>query len=356
MRLASSSSLLGLSSSVVSSLFALGLAGCLHASPDDGDGGERPDPGADPDPDVKPVPQPLPPPLPVPGGTYQVSTMIDLTATALLPEPAAQMVVTLRDFSTEPAHTLITLADEAGVPAVAELRAALPDALESRLEGWIDDEIAKLKLDGVPVTQLAAEVAALAETTMTQLALESELTLDGGRATHRLAALDFRPAGLPTVLPLAALPGDIISASAAMTASPTALTLGDHEFGLAYGQYAWTALEAACTAAHGMALRPMLGAVVGCPALAAKIASKCVLGVCVGHTAALTQLCERGLDEVVSRAHAKVAAVRFTALHLAAGTATAADGANRLTGGVWTAELNAGLGLRTVPATFTAAR
>jgi hypothetical protein len=213
----------------------------------------------------------------------------------------------------------------------------------------------------VPVTQLAAETAALAETTMTQFSLESELTVTAGAGTsgtavHRLTALDFRPAGLATVLPLTALPGDVITATAAMTATPTALTLGAHEHGVAYGQYAWQALEAACTASRGAALRPTLGAVVNCPALASRIASKCVLGVCVGHAAALTELCERGLDEVVDRAHAKLASVRFTALRFAAGTATPADAASRLTGGVWTAELNAGQGLRPVPATFTAIR
>src|SRR4051812_45396702 len=105
------------------------LTGCLpHASSDDGD-----DPG--------------PTPIAAADGTYQVRSQIDITIEALLPEPAEEVVVTLRDFSTEPAHTLITLADDAGVPAISELRTVLPDVLESRLEGWIDDEIAKIKLD-----------------------------------------------------------------------------------------------------------------------------------------------------------------------------------------------------------------
>ncbi len=344
------------SSSLFAICVALGLTGCLLASPD----GERPQGDGEDEPVPTPVPQPQPqPPVAIPGGTYQVTTQLDLTAELLLPEPAAQLVVTLRDFSTEPAHTLIDLADEAGVPAVAELRAALPDALESRLEGWIDDEIAELMIEGAPVTQRAAELAALAEATLTQVNLQSELVLDSARATHathRLTAIDLRPAGLEVVLPLAALPADVVSATAPVTATPAALALGDHQFALAYGEYAWRALQRTSVATYGAELRPLLGAAISCPALAAKLANKCVLGVCVGHAAALTQLCERGLDEVVDRAHAKLTAVRFTALRLAAGEAAVRDGANRLDGGVWSAQADAGLGLRAVPATFTAAR
>ena len=55
------------------------------------------------------------------------------------------------------------------------MRSVLPDALESRLEAWIDAEIARLTLDGVPVIQLATELVARAETSLSTVALESEL-------------------------------------------------------------------------------------------------------------------------------------------------------------------------------------
>jgi hypothetical protein len=53
--------------------------------------------------------------------------------------------------------------------------------------------------------------------------------------------------------------------------------------------------------------------------------------------------------------------MKFDAIHFAAGSATLVDTngdsiAERLDAGVWTAEINAGLGLRHVPATFTAAQ
>ena len=86
-----------------------------------------------------------------------------------------------------------------------------------------------------------------------------------------------------------------------------------------------------------------------------------MLGVCVGHRAELTEICERGLDEVVARAQAKVEAVRFDAIHLASGTATLVDTdgdgrGERLDAGVWAAEIDVSQGLRSVPATFTATR
>src|SRR5512140_1535482 len=290
-------------------------------------------------------------------GVYQVRSKIDVTAEAVLPEPAEELVVTLRDFSVHPGHTMFDLADQAGVPAVSELRAVLPDVLESRIDGWIDDEIAKLTIDGVPVTQLAAQAAAVAETALTQFELDSELQLDGATATHRLTAIDFAPAGLDARLTLDAE----IAAPATATSRAGKLAIGDHRFGLAYGEYIWRASDAAIAQQFGGGIRATLGSAVNCARLAQTIANKCVLGVCVGHTSQLDELCERGLDEVVDVAHDNVADLRFDVLHFTAGSArlayTSGDGiADSLTSGVWTAEINAGLGLRHAPATFTATR
>jgi len=83
--------------------------------------------------------------------------------------------------------------------------------------------------------------------------------------------------------------------------------------------------------------------------------------VVVGPAGEVYTLCERGLDEVVGIAHDNIADLRFDVLHFAAGSAHLVDSsrdgiADSLTGGVWTAEINAGFGLRTVPATFEAVR
>ena len=309
------------------------------------------------DDDVPTTPPPPPPPVVVAAGAYQVRSVIDVTVEAVLPEPAEELVVTLREFSEQPAHTLIDLADEAGVPAVSELRDLLPDMLESRLEGWLDDEIAKVRVGGVPVTELAAGVARLAETALTQFELDSELVIEGANATHRLTALDLAPAGLDARLAL-----DVaISATASVTSRGGTLVIGDHSYGLAYGEYIWRVMDAAIAAQYGAGIREAIGNAVNCPHIAQTIANKCVLGVCVGHASLVEELCEAGLDEVVGIAHDKIAGLRFDVLHFAQGSAKLVDSthdgiADSLTDGVWAAEINAGFGLRPVPAAFAGAR
>ena len=295
-------------------------------------------------------------------GAYDVRSMFDITAAAVLPQPAYELVGTLHDFSTAPAHTLLDLAEAAGVPAVAELRSALPDSIESRLEGWIDDKIEAVTINGVPVTQVAGDIAALGETALTQFAIDSTLDVGAdGHAAHRLARLDFTPAGLDVRVAVGGLPGDIVAAEITASASHDTLELGAHSFGLPYGHYAWLALEAGVTAQYGAGIRDLLGAAVNCPAVAAAVSNKCVFGVCVGHRAQLLEVCERGLDEVVDRARGKLEELRFDAIRLDAGTATlaapGADGvATRLDGGTWSAQIDAGLGLRSAPATFLGTR
>src|SRR5437763_11379047 len=85
-------------------------------------------------------------------GPYQVTTKVDLTVEAVLPPQAELVVQTLRDFSNNPAHTLIDLAGQEGVPAVATLYDALPSQLTDKLEGWINNEVEKVQIGGQPIT------------------------------------------------------------------------------------------------------------------------------------------------------------------------------------------------------------
>ncbi len=301
------------------------------------------------------------PPAPIADGTYQVRSQYDVTAEAVLPQPAFEMVTTLRSFSAAPAHTLLDVAEDAGVPAVGTIRDALPSSLESRLEGWIDEQIEKVTINGVPVTQIAGEIAALAETVLTQFAIDSELVLDGTTATHRLTKIDFAPAGVDVAISLADLPSAITRTTATCTVDHAALVIGDHRYGLPYGQFAWSALEAQITAEYGKPVRALLGDAINCPAVAQAVATKCVLSLCVGHKAELTEICERGVDEVVAVARRKFEALTFEAIRNERGTATLVDGDHdgrfdTMTGGVWKAQINASQGLRAVPATFTASR
>jgi hypothetical protein len=302
-----------------------------------------------------------PPPPPVASGTYHVHSNIDLTVEALLPQPAEDVVLTLRNFSTSPGDTLLDLAGDAGVPAVQQIHDDLPDYVEDKLIGWIDGEIAKMTINGTPITQIAGTTAAQAETALTQLAIESELSINNGSATHDLTTLDLTPAGLDKTFSLADLPSDMRSQTATCSSTKGTLSIGDHTYGLPYGEYIWTAINEQLVAQYRYDVRGALGAAVNCPTLSHTIANKCVVGYCVGHETQLNQICEAGLDEAVNRMHDKLAEEKFEAIHFAAGTATLVDAnkdgaAEALTGGVWTAEINAGQGLRHVPATFTASR
>ena len=295
------------------------------------------------------------PPAPIADGTYDLRSQYDVTAEVVLPEPAFEMVGTLRSFSTAPAHTLMDVAEDAGVPAVGTIRDALPSSLESRLEGWIDEMIIRVQINGVPVTQIAGEIAALAETVLTTFAVDSTMTIDGTTATHTLTRIEF--AGADASLSLADLPSTITTKTTSCTVDGAALTIGDHEYGLSYGKLAWSALETQVTAQFGKPMRALLGDAINCPAIATAVANKCVLSICVGHKAELTSICERGLDEVIAVAQRKVEALTFEALRNQQGVATLvdadADGRfDTITGGVWTAQVNASQGLRAVPATF----
>jgi hypothetical protein len=303
-------------------------------------------------------------PVPAKTGPYQLVSTVDFTVEAILPPQIEEVVVTLRDFSTNPAKALLDLAERRGVPAVGILRAALPDALEDKLEGWINDEIRKVKIAGKPITEYAGEIAMLAEIALTQFAVDSELSLDGddGATMHRITGLDLHPAGINFRLPIGGLAGDILTQSPSLEVGERgALALGEQHFGLNYGEYAWQGIEAASTLIFGKGVRGTLGTAINCQSLAQSIASKCVLGVCVGHETELRSVCDGGLDAVVDFAHDKLAAMRLDVLHFASGAAKLVDDdgdgvGDRIADGVWQAELNLGLGLRHAPATFTGTR
>lgn len=289
------------------------------------------------------APEPTAPPVAT--GTYHVRTTIDLTVDALLPAAIHDKVRLLRAFSQDPARTLFDVAEEAGVPAVGELRDALPAYVEDELYGWIDDEIAALEVEGVTVTQHAANLAAFAEQSLGTFALDSSLTVRGAAATHVLERLDLHPAGLGVSFPLSALPNT--TASATCSSTDGTFAIGAHGFSMPYGEYAWEALAAYVD------IRASIGAAVRCEAIAAGVADNCVLGVCVGHAPALTEICERGLDEIVERIHDEFTATRLDLLQLDGGTAAITE--HGLTG-VWAARIDLGQGLRDAPATFRATR
>ena len=301
-------------------------------------------------------------PVPYKSGPYLVQTSVDFTIEAILPPQIETAVVFLRLFSTNPARALFDLAEQKGVPAVGIIRTALPGALEDKLEDWINGEIAKVKVAGRPVTEYAGQLAALAEIALSEFAVESELAIDGDTATHRLSALDLRPAGIDFRLGIGGFAGDILTQTPTISTSEGgAIGFSAQHFGLNYGEYAWQGLEYLSQQAFGGTIREALGQAVNCAALAKTISDKCVLGACVGHETELRDVCNGGLDALVDFTHDRIAAFRLEVLHFASGNARLvdddADGyGDRIVDGIWQAELNIGLGLRHAPATFEGAR
>ncbi len=344
-----------------SSLFA--TTACVAADDDIEDGD---DVVTDPSTDPTPTPDPEPEPQPLTAeSAYQIDSALDVQAAVVMPQSVYDGVDLLRGLRDNPGETLFDLAEEAGVPAVEEIRSALPSAVEDQLYGWIDGYVQQITTGDGTVAVVIDGIVDASETVLARCELMSELALDAGVATHRLTSIGFDVAGNAMSYDLAGWPTAIVEDTAPATVSgvgaDTTLSIGDHTFGLPYGELALRAIEDALVAQRGTDLRGTLGALVDCPTLAATIADKCVWGACVGHETELNEVCEGALDYAVEEIRARFAAARFDAIALHTGTATMVDDdgdgrAERLANGVWTAELDASMGPRPAPATFTGAR
>src|SRR4051812_8203239 len=71
-------------------------------------------------------------PVPARTGPYALVSTVDFTIEAILPPQAELIVSTVRDFSTNPAHALVSAADHAGVPAVGALYGVIPGVIKDR--------------------------------------------------------------------------------------------------------------------------------------------------------------------------------------------------------------------------------
>jgi hypothetical protein len=295
-------------------------------------------------------------------GPYQVVTRIDFTVEQVLPGQAEAIVATLRDFSKNPAHSIITLAQKEGVPAIAELYAALPGPLKDRFEGWVNDYVDNVSVGGKKLTVWAGDVATLAEHALTKFDLDSTLAIDGTKSTHALTAVDFSPTGLTDKqIAITGVAQDVLTQHPSIAIAPGgALTVGDQAFGLLLGDYAWTAINDYTTTKFGGDVRTTIGNAVNCPGLAHSVASKCVLNVCVGHETQIKAVCEGGLDALVTALHNGFKKYNFGA-HYASGAATLVDTdgdgiADQIKDGTWNAQLNLGLGPRPAPASWSGTR
>jgi hypothetical protein len=297
-------------------------------------------------------------------GPYELVSTVDMPADSISPRQVDDVVATLRAFSMNPATTLVGLADAARDPAITTLRNEIAASLLTRLPGWINEEVQKVTLGGKPLPAFADQLAMLVRTSLTRFAIRSELTLDGGAPAHRIVGLDMSAAGLDAGVTFEAVDGESLDQAPETTVGADgSLALGDQRFTLAYGKHAWEGIDAAATQLVGDAVRPALGAAVNCPVLAKAIAARCLLDVCVNHEAVIHDLCESSLDRLVASVRDQLAEVKLDTLRFSQGTArvvdTNGDGVgDEIADGVWTAEidLGVGLGVHAAPATFSGAR
>jgi hypothetical protein len=290
-------------------------------------------------------------------GPYKLVTDMDIPADAILPQTAYDVSEVLHDLREDPGHAVLDLLELAGVPLVAELRALMPSVLEDQVEDWIADAI-------TDHTDLSAldQVLAVTDHVIGEIDLTSELTVAGTTSTHQLETIRFGASTVDITVPLDAVADlPVALTDTTVTVSDGQLAVGDHFFGVPIGEYAWIAFEQALVATTGQDARGTLAAIIDCPAMAAQVADTGVWGVEVGHEAELLAICETGLDKAVEKLREKFLGLDFQAIHFSSGQATLvdddADGqADRLTGGVWQATIDAGMGPRGVTAVFTGTR
>jgi hypothetical protein len=304
-------------------------------------------------------------------GAFAVTSPFEIPASAAAPGPVADALGLVHGFVVDPGAAILGFADDAGVAGLGTLRSVLPDALESRLTGWINDYIKTASVGGVtPYSQLV-----WLDDTMRALllywTLQSRLALPvGTTGTHSPVTLVFASTtGTPYSVPVD--PTAQVTAGIGVAAvvswpsgasGPAVATISDHFMGLPFGRYVLRALDAVLLAEHGApTLATFLANAVGCPAMAAYVASQCVSIVCVGHESDLLDVCEGGLAEAARQIEGQITGLDFKAIHFQQGTAIAVGAqvgrpqdATALADGTWTASVDFGSGEQPATANFSA--
>jgi hypothetical protein len=291
------------------------------------------------------------PESPIPGTeSYAVVSRIDLG----LDMPAVDhAVASMRAFSQNPARAVLTL------PAGIQLTAALPASVQSRIEGWLNTEIDKVRVGTKTLRQYATDVAAISETVVDDFTIESSLTITPDRAVHVLTQMNFTPENLDIIIPIGGLKADGINqGTSAIVGTAGALTLGEQKFSLALGSHAWQAINLASKTLYGDDLS-LLATGINCTALADVVSTKCYSGACVGHASELAAVCTSAVAALIDDLRAQIAPLKVDAMVFAHGTARLVDDggdgiADHIVDGKWDAQADLGQGLRAASATFVA--
>jgi hypothetical protein len=303
-------------------------------------------------------------------GVYAVASQFQVPATSATPGPLGDTLRLVHGLVDDPGGAILNFAGDAGVPGLATLRSVLPSALESRLSGWMNEYIKTASVSGISPYDQLVWLDDTIQSLLLNWALQSTLALPvGSTGTHTPISLTFTSSLSPVSVPLdptaPVTSGVGITATVSWPGGPdgaAVVTISDHFMGLPFGRYALQALNTILLAEYGT---PNLGAylsnAVGCPGMAAYVASRCVSIVCVGHESDLLDVCEGGLAAGASQIENQISSLDFKAIHFELGTATAfgatvsrPQDATSLQNGVWTATIDFGSGPEPATATFSA--
>lgn len=339
---------------VLRTIFALVVAGCSggQGAPGLGGGGEG---EGEREGDEVGLPAP-----PVPAPAYFCRSRFDVGAGLLLPETADDALAALEGLGEHPGETILDLAETAGVPAVGDVRDALPAAAEDELTGFIDDQINSAESEGQGsaadrIAGLTAEIRG----SLASFELQTALAMPAagqGTGRHSVEAIVLSPLSEDPIH----VPAEIVAIAGtdevAVTVEADQVGLGEHAFGLPVGEIALEAVDEIVSRTTGAPdLRAALGGIVDCDAVAEAVAEQCVAFVCIGHEVELRAVCEGALDQAAAEIEARLLSLDVDVVHLLSGTGTLVAGGARyetIANGAWDARLNAGMGERESHATF----
>jgi len=317
------------------------------------------------------------------GGSYQLANRLDLASAGVLPDVASTTLHALSQLKEDPAGAILDLLEATHAPIVSNVLSVIPDALEQPLTQWINDNVFAALYQGVPVTQQIASIVDDLASLVTRFQVDTSLDLiepdvtGASAATHSLAGVTFTVAEHALVVRAPDLLSDVthgdLSASALhiVEQSPDVqngiIELRDHSIGLPIGAYVIHGIDQLMMAKFGQPnLRAALGALVNCSSVAHNVAQKCIGPVCVGHETELRNLCDAGLDAIVTSVEAQLMALNFKALHFKHGAAAMWDAAmaggprdgvvDRIEDGIWNLGVDVGTGEHAVYADFTGVR
>ena len=289
-------------------------------------------------------------PLPSEGGYMVESHVVMSLGSADVDSAIAQ----LQAFSQHGGTTL--MAQSVGTPSGQALD-ALPTALRSKLEGWIDVELDKQKLGAVTARVAIGDISMMAQTVVNEFVLESSLTITPTGALHSLHDLNFKPDSLDVVVPIGGLTDDqIMQKPTSEVGAGGVLAVGDEHFKLALGSHAWQGIDLGVATKYGGDLSIVQN--LDCNAVSQSVAARCVSSSCVGHASDILAVCQLGMTTLVDHLRDGLAPIVLESLRFTHGTAHLVDdnhdGVAEKIEGTWDAEADLGMGASPMQIAFTA--